>query len=272
VQQFTCRLSEDMGEFSVLSDSQHYDLRLPTPFGRVNVQITLKDRTPWDGTSPDSSPEGALSNLRLLPLHWHVLSTNSAATYTIATSDDFHQSGVGSAHVEKNWGASFPVGWTWLQALSATEPNFTLAAAGGLILSQKAYLIGYSSPNLPQHISFAPPVSLMPFGFNTPFISEKFDSSRGTFELKVSSWKYRLRICAQGPAHHVGWMPLLCPFADGHGNLLAYETFKAVVVVTVEERVGWGRRWKVVEKVKMDNAALEFGGEYSFKVQEGKER
>lgn len=264
VQQFTCKLSDDMGEFSVLSDSQIYDLRLPTPHGQINVHITLKDRTPWDGTSPESSPEGALANLRQLPLHWHVFSTNSVAAYTI-TAPEFRQSGVGSAHMEKNWGESFPPGWTWVQALSATKPNFTLTVAGGRILSQKAYLVGYSSPNLPEHISFAPPTSLMPFGYSTPFISEKFNSRAGTLELTVSGWKYRLRIRAQGPAEHADWSSFFCPIADARWSLLAFETFEAVVAVTVEQRVGWGQ-WKVLEEVEMKHAALEFGGDYSFKV------
>ena len=78
-------------------------------------------RVPWSPSHPDTAgPEGWLARTRLLPCHYFVHSFASPATYTlrrprgtIGASAD----GGATAHIERNWGRSFPTGWTWAQAL-----------------------------------------------------------------------------------------------------------------------------------------------------------
>ncbi|KAF8341233.1 uncharacterized protein EI90DRAFT_3033127 [Cantharellus anzutake] len=95
----------------------------------------------------------ALSRLEtLLPLHWAIFSTGSKANYDVKHigADGVGLEvfgGTGVAHMEKNWGASFPTGWTWCQAFGDHRDNAArdcVAIAGGVLaLGQKAYLIHY---------------------------------------------------------------------------------------------------------------------------------
>lgn len=105
----------------------------------ISVSIEIGERVPWNGgvgwrhNTLANGSEGPLSALiHLLPLHWFVWTVGSEAdimikrvrqpssseTDTVATDnlDDYEQviwSGKGKAHVEKNWGWSFPKGWVW---------------------------------------------------------------------------------------------------------------------------------------------------------------
>ena len=177
--------------------------------------------------------------------------------------------GVGIAHVEKNWGLSFPQGWIWLQAFSKSEAESphkarTFSMAGGKTLGQKAYLLGYRSENL--QWSFRPPFTLMPFGFATPFVAETFDSKMGTAHFEVCSLMRKLVVEVESPSDHDGWLGLACPLKDGHGNTSAYETFEGDIRVKAYQR-GWGFwGWNLVEDTTFEHAAVEFGGDYSFKV------
>lgn len=48
--------------------------------------------------------------------------------------------------------------------------------------------------------------------------------------------------------------------------MFAYETFEARLWVSVSERRWPWEKWVVVEMTEFPNAALEFGGDYSFLV------
>ncbi|KAF8330700.1 uncharacterized protein EI90DRAFT_3058867 [Cantharellus anzutake] len=130
------------------------------------VSIDITDRVPLSQEHPLlSTPHSmALSRLEtLLPLHWAIFSTGSKANYDVKHigADGVGLEvfgGTGVAHMKKNWGASFPTGWTWCQAFGASshDPAQTFgdhrdnatrdcaAIAGGVLaLGQKAYLIHY---------------------------------------------------------------------------------------------------------------------------------
>ncbi|KAL0955667.1 hypothetical protein HGRIS_001894 [Hohenbuehelia grisea] len=264
--------------------SQQYRLHLLTPeYGELDIAVELTRRSPWVSYEPHSSPEGIFANLVfLLPLHWHVYSTASRADVTVRRGDEVLERSKGIAHVEKNWGVEFPDGWVWVQAfkhpprvmdseseeiaanhIAPIPSTTTFSLAGGKILGQRAYLLGFQSPTIGQW-SFRPLWTLLPFGFRTPFCTERVDARAGTFELTVCGIWRKLIVRAEAPPDHAGWVPMACPLARGHGNTFAYESFDARVHVQAFERAGLG--WKLVEDVWMENGALEFGGDYSFKA------
>lgn len=80
----------------------------------MEVEVTITERAPWIEGDVLSTPEGAFSNLvHLLPLHWNVFSHKGMAEYTVKRGGELWLQGTGIAHSEKNWGVSFPAGWTW---------------------------------------------------------------------------------------------------------------------------------------------------------------
>lgn len=257
------------GTYRVCRNELRYRLELETEeYGRLEIAVDISERKPWTAGDELSTPEGIFSSLvSLLPLHWNVFSTASKASYTIMANGDAVESGVGIAHVEKNWGVSFPAGWTWMQGFSAVEEPHkahTFVMAGGKIIGQKAFLFGYRSEKL--QWSFRPPFTLMPFCFSTPFMKETFDSKKGTASFEVGALLRKLVVEADAPADHTGWLGLHCPLADGHGNTYAYESFEGNIRVKVYQR-GWFKwEWKLVEDTTFEGAAVEFGGDYSFKV------
>ncbi|PUU84251.1 hypothetical protein B9Z19DRAFT_1070516 [Tuber borchii] len=277
VQPFRRVVGGGIGEYTVTPEKQTYSLHLP---GGVEVDVQLTERTPWHKGEELSSPEGALGELvHLLPIHWHVFSIDSRAEYHIHIPGRAGQeeiSGIGRAHIEKNWGVAFPSGWTWAQAFlpptpSETAPSndngeFKLSLAGGQTLFQKAYLLSYTSPTT--ILRFKPPFSLLPFTLSTPFCSEEIDSRAGLFKISVADFTHKIVLTVKGPEMHRGWVGLHCPLSGGHGNVFAYENFEGVVEVCVFRRrlEGWGYKWREVERKRMDGCALEFGGGYSFRV------
>lgn len=76
----------------------------------------------------------------------------------------------------------------------------TFSLAGGKILGQKAFLLGYRSRQ--RSVSFAPPTTLFPFSIPSPFCCETHDSRKGTLSLRVDNLLRTRRIIveASGPA------------------------------------------------------------------------
>ena len=213
------------GTYKVCRDEQRYRLELDTAEGKIQLAVDITKRTPWNAGNKLSTPEGIFSALTfLLPLHWNVLSTASSADYDIRHDGVVIEQGTGIAHLEKNWGVSFPTGWTWIQSFSKplkAEGLRTFCLAGGKIMGQKAYLLGYRSEKI--QWSFCPPFTLMPFCFATPFAGETIDSKKGTARFEMASLAKKLVVEVSSPPDHEGWLGLCCPLSDGHGNTYAYE-------------------------------------------------
>jgi len=255
------------GTYKVCRDEQRYRLELDTAEGKIQLAVDITKRTPWNAGNKLSTPEGIFSALTfLLPLHWNVLSTASSADYDIRHDGVVIEQGTGIAHLEKNWGVSFPTGWTWIQSFSKplkAEGLRTFCLAGGKIMGQKAYLLGYRSEKI--QWSFCPPFTLMPFCFATPFAGETIDSKKGTARFEMASLAKKLVVEVSSPPDHEGWLGLCCPLSDGHGNTCAYETFNGCVRIKAFQW-GWSRGWELVEDTTFEGAAVEFGGDYSFKA------
>lgn len=200
-QEFICT-ADALGHYHTAEHTQTYSLRLPDPDRHgavVEVDITLTQRTPWHANDPLSTPEGIFAGLtRLLPLHWNVFSHRSTAHYSIRRDGAVWRSGIGTAHVEKNWGASFPHGWIWfvflpslagslahsltIRRMQGFAETASFCLAGGQILGQKAFLIAYRSQL--HACSFAPPTTLLPFAMSvSPFLAVRHCSRDGTLGI-----------------------------------------------------------------------------------------
>lgn len=279
-----------VGHMAVTPDSIEYSIIVPEKYLRVH--LVLDAHTPWSPSAPLSGPMGGILHLsRLLPLNWHVRSTRSRATYAIEHGRGLVASkvyGEGRAHVEKNWGRSFPCGWTWAQAFSDSDSDTrkgggradpwglngefgktakrrdgkasdgdgdserTLCLAGGkAFLGFHAYLVGYRSPACPQW-DFRPPYALA-LGHLAPFLRVRHDS--GELELRVSSWRRRLNLIIEATPE--SFMEMAAPLRGGHEPGFAHESFRAKVRVTASER-RWpwpGAKWTVVEECVLGQVA-----------------
>lgn len=114
------------GVFICQPKVQTYELRLLDEevgcFYTINVLMT--ERMPLDlDDDLNCVPHGSFARLQsILPLHWAIFSTSSKANISIRRTwvgsgaergSEIVLDAVGRAHMEKNWGVSFPHGWTW---------------------------------------------------------------------------------------------------------------------------------------------------------------
>ncbi|KAI0765115.1 hypothetical protein C8Q74DRAFT_1286300 [Fomes fomentarius] len=291
-----------IGRMVVTPHTIEYAIDVPPK--NLRVHLMLDEHTPWSPTHPLKGPMGGILHLSsVLPLNWHVRSTSSRATYSIAhgAADTGSNSdaeterevaavtleGVGRAHVEKNWGGSFPQGWIWAQTFSArpaacpspSSPQAqkhgdgegeeraerTLCLAGGAAFpGVQAYLVGYRSPT--RHWDFRPPFALAVCRLS-PFMRVKRDSQRGEVEFRVGTWTRKLKVKITAPP--ASFIELSAPLKDGHEPGFAHESFQARVDVEAStRRWPWGK-WEVVERGVLGRTeegvpcgALEFGGSY----------
>ncbi|KAI0690665.1 hypothetical protein C8T65DRAFT_97084 [Cerioporus squamosus] len=294
-----------IGHMAVTADSIEYSIIVPEK--HLRVHLVLDAHTPWSA-SPLAGPMGGIMHLSwLLPLNWHVRSTRSRATYALEHGRGLTASkayGEGRAHVEKNWGGSFPRGWIWAQAFSDAsssdtsgggdpwglngefgkghdrrdrrsqdrdtegdrEPTFCVAG-GKAFPGVQAYLVGYRSREC--QWDFRPPYAVA-LGRLSPFLHVRHDSRQGEVELSVSSWRRKLDVTMEAPPDT--FMEMAAPLRGGHEPGFAHESFRAKVRVTASKR-GWpGGRWRVVEEYVLGQVgavqcgALEFGGSFYHKV------
>lgn len=141
--------SQQHGGMHVRGDAAELDLSLPGGM-RLVANISAA-RVHWDPTRPDTyGPEGWLSRTGLLPCHYFVHSFGSPTTYTLTHAADGRRrlSGHAVAHVERNWGDSFPSGWVWAQAAAAHGRAYLVLTGGRFVigpLTTESYVIGLRS-------------------------------------------------------------------------------------------------------------------------------
>jgi len=212
-----------------------------------------------------TTPEGWMINLPL-PLHWHVHSLCSPCTVMLAIPalgaafPAVDGQSRATVHQEKNWANSFPAAHMWVQAWDA--PNARgICLAGGKILYNTAYMLGYRSPTL--NLDFVPPFSVSYLNLLSPFLRTTHDWAKRSFSMRVSNWSHMLELKAQAPVEH-GWFGLASPFPDGHRANYCRENFRAVLEVLVFRRAGWWpwSGWEEVARQTFEGASLEFAGAY----------
>ncbi|KAI8986811.1 hypothetical protein BD414DRAFT_43730 [Trametes punicea] len=249
-----------LGSMKVSRTTIEYDISVPER--ALRLRLVLENHVPWSRSRPLQGPMGPILHFsRLLPLNWHVRSTQSAAACTLMHAQTTIH-GTGRAHVEKNWGSSFPRGWIWAQAFSA-DGKHTLCLAGGTALpGVQAYLVGYRSHACPDW-DFRPPFALG-LGWFAPFMHARHDRAKGEFELSVSTWCRKLHVRIKAPPESFVGVP--APLKDGHEPDFGQESFRARVAIQAFGRRRPWEQWGLVEDailgqtVHEDCGALEFGG------------
>lgn len=115
----------EFGVFNCHPHEQTYDLTLPDEANNCiyTIEVRIRNRIPLDDANLNQTPHGSVARLEsTLPLHWAIFSTSSTADVIVkkstlkagvASSTQTVLKGTGRAHMEKNWGVSFPQGWTW---------------------------------------------------------------------------------------------------------------------------------------------------------------
>jgi hypothetical protein len=229
-----------------------HELQYRLPSGD-EVELTFGPRVPWAKTGGDSGPNGFFTGVQSLPLNWYVDSLGTPTQYQIriASTGKTYQ-GTGWAHVEKNWGKSFPDAWMWAQAVS--EDNKThFALAGGPVtlngVTVKTFVFGYKSSRM--NLEFGPHDKI------TTFMKTTISGCDGKFRLQAVRGNLGVIVTAEAdPRSFIG---LSSPTPTGFKPNVAQESFATKIKVTVL------LNGHVIEKKEFRGAALEFGGDYRCK-------
>jgi hypothetical protein len=239
---------DDIGYLNYTPSVQSFDLSLPE---ELQVQVKLTDPLPWN------SAEGFISEFGpLIPIHWHVMSLRSTAHVVLMQKGFTILDTYGIAHMEKNWGDSFPKGWIWSQGSSATT-NTTLALAGGMTMGIEAYLLGYRSPKLSW--DFRPPWTVRAGGISAGLVAER-SWKYGAFNITVNDVTRKLEVAVVAPKGT--FLTLTCPLKDGFVPEYAHESFQAKMTIRAYRRSFPWSSWNLIEVTTIEHATLEFGGSY----------
>lgn len=229
--------------------------------GGKKFAASLAEPLAWDSTG--HGPEGFLTPVRLFPLHWFVYNLGSQARFSFDPGDDPNAgpatSGVGFAHQEKNWGKAFPDAWVWSQGrTSDNQAQFALAGGEPLNLgpfSPQAWLIGVRSPAVGA-------VDFRPHELGTVF-QTRMKPCSGTFSLVAKNAHHTLELDIS--ARPESFAPIAIPSVTGFIQGGAQESFAAQAharVFTHSALGGLFGKETLVDDLRFDHAALEFGGGY----------
>ncbi len=221
--------------------------------GVIDVNIQTTNRLPFNIYSPETGPYGALDAFPL-PLRWWIHSFGSDAQYQYTIHDGGGAgsfSGTGYTHLEKNWGAGFPIGWIWTQGIATgNQSQFVMSTAevdmGFFILN--AWIASYRSPAVSWDYIFSMPAAT--------FYTER-DACAGTFlfEITDSNLDRQLIFDASAPPNTFG--AVSTPSEDGFEPETGVESFCATVNVSAYEG------GTLLDTRQFHNAALEFGTGYT---------
>lgn len=234
-------------------------------------------RVPWNCERPDrDGPEGWLSRTGLLPCHYFVHSFSSPSAYAVWDGEARrarHIGGDALAHVERNYGASFPSGWVWAQASAAAgRASFVLTGGRFVIgpLTMESFVVGLRVPTPP-----GTPAShaRLSWDFRTTDL-DRVDDVRhpceGTLFVNATSrdGRRRLELLLAAPRASFG-PPIMVPthaggFSDRPG---CRESYAALAHVWAWSTERGGRRperqMAAADQLRIDIplAVLEFGGD-----------
>ena len=247
--------SMEVGEFS--SESIHLTLK-----DDIWIKARWSEVVPWGKSG--LGPEGIVSLFRAFPLHWFVYSLGSPVEFEAQLPDSLDSSkrkkvvGRGFAHLEKNWGVSFPESYVWMQA-QQIETGKTIALAGGRPLNiaglkPEAWLVGYRSELY--NYSFGPQ------NVGTVF-SSQVDSCEGKFTLESAFLDRKLIIEAQARRDSFGGISI--PKKSGFESNGSEQSFQTQIVSRLYEVIPFGLGGgteRLLEQTIFKTGALEFGGAY----------
>jgi|1048.fasta_scaffold09070_2 hypothetical protein len=247
-------VADGVGEFS--GDSVALDMA-----NQISFRARWLDVSPWSENG--LGPEGYISLFRAFPLHWFVHSLRSRVEFEASLPNPNgtglqRLSGSGYAHIEKNWGASFPPAYVWMQAFDKAR-NRAVAVAGGRplqvgVIKPEAWLVGYRSPST--SVDFAPQ------NLGTVFES-KVDACSGSFELSSAFLNKRLTINARAERKTFGGIAI--PKESGFEKDGSEQSFQTRITTRLFEVIPFSPSRasdRLLEENVFEGGALEFGSEF----------
>ncbi|XP_054766754.2 uncharacterized protein LOC129273769 isoform X1 [Lytechinus pictus] len=240
-------VARPFGFFNVTPDSTVFNFTIEG----VTFAGSFSGPLLWDSTG--QGPEGWLSNLPLLPIHWFVYSLGTLGRYTWTHSGSVIY-GMAHAHQEKNWGQGFPAGWMWTQAYNRTA-NATFAGTFGILSyfdtspTIPAHLFGYRNFERHLHFDFRP---------DNSFTTQELWPCDGTAAVKIFSPLYILELTMSTPLNTFQKC-LRGPVETGFRYNLV-ETYVATIRIVIKKLGIWG--YSVIEDQIFHGAAYEFGRDY----------
>jgi len=223
------------------------DIHIAIP-GVVDVDIDTSNRLPFDRLDTNLRPEGDLAQLPL-PLNWFIHSVGSDAHYRYRLAQDAQQvEGDGFAHLEKNWGAQFPLGWIWGQGINHdNSAQFVVSRAqvDFVVFVLDAWVLAFRKDGHQWDYRF---------NMKDTVLQATIDACASTAYLQVVSGAQKLEFEFQTPLETFGAVSVPSPtgFRENGGA----ESFSATVKVTASEN------GNVVAQEVFENAALELGASY----------
>ncbi|XP_074642168.1 uncharacterized protein LOC141899642 [Tubulanus polymorphus] len=221
--------------------------------GNVNFRATIGSPVPW--AEKGYGPQSWLTYLPL-PLNWYVYSLRSPVISYVMTESNGDEvreyRGKGVAHMEKNWGKSFPRAWFWIEGVREKD-GVGFAGSGGPVdfgpIPVRGHLIGYRNPVKDIELDFRPDNSVM---------NLDRDGCAGNLNITVWSPLHKLQISIAGPLPTFSDC-LYGPEANGFTRACV-ESFNSIATITAYSRRLLGYT-KIDEQV-IPQSALEFGGFY----------
>ncbi|MCK6599799.1 MAG: hypothetical protein L6Q37_15640 [Bdellovibrionaceae bacterium] len=230
---------------------------------QVEVKASFKENNRhWNPYWNSWGPEGFGTFIKLIPLHWFVHSLDSSTVYQLKYKNEDGQvverKSIGSAHIEKNWGKTFPKAWMWLQGYDV-QSGSSLALAGGILslgpFNVKTYLVGYKSKNINADFQVG---QLFDVSFQ-----DKIDPCHGQYALEASNGEYLMKLKANADPKSFGSVSI--PTENGYKSHGGMESFSAEIDVEIYQNSWIQKSFQkklLIEKIKITKAALEFGAEY----------
>jgi hypothetical protein len=109
--------------------SQGMDLDLPKSSLRLKGLITFDELTPWPVTLLSPGIMGWYAWVPWMECYHGVPSLDHGLTGSLLTPDGEIDFDGGRGYIEKDWGASFPKGWVWIQSNHFGEPGISLSGS-----------------------------------------------------------------------------------------------------------------------------------------------
>ena len=224
----------------------------------VSFDANFGSPRPWG--SDGEGPAAWLDYLPFLPLHWFVFSLRSPVYQYRFEDTNKGIVNIGRhavAHMEKNWGNSFPAAWVWSEGVSSNVDGVSYALSGGLVglgpVTLTSFLIGYRNPEKNIALNFRPGNSMVKFEYN---------GCLGELNMTANTALYQLHLqIYANPATFSNC--LLGPMSTGFRPVCT-ESYDALARITVYKRKWWF--WwskRVVDTQEICMSALEFGGQYT---------
>jgi hypothetical protein len=247
-------------------------------------------REPYIHGDEQSTPAGIFALLPL-PIQWHVqaLSQHCDVSLSLRTPENEPDpildprdiQGPATMHQEKNWAASFPAGYLWVQSWDqqGKQGSGVCFAGGEAFWGVQAYLLTYrpspeglaaaqsARPDAADAFTFRPPFSMSIFGLS-PFLKlQRYwsspkgeDEKPSTCVLDVSTFRQRLAIRAE--AAKETFFTLSAPLPEGHRPRFCTQSFEATLKIEAYRRSWPWQAWECVSREQRSDASLEFGGDY----------